>query len=84
LYVVKRYSFVNYLLFSTRFLKFPFGVLLPLALAGAWLLRSRWRRFLPLYLFIGAYSLSFIVFFVSSRYRTPMIPMVAILAAIVL
>jgi tetratricopeptide (TPR) repeat protein len=80
LYVAKRYSFVNYLLFSTRFLKFPFGVLLPLALAGAWLLRSQWRRFLPLYLFIGAYSLSFMVFFVSSRYRTPMVPFVAILA----
>ncbi len=82
LYVVKRYSFVNYLLFSTRFLKFPFGVLLPLALAGVWLLRRQWRQFLPLYLFIGAYSLSFIVFFVTSRYRTPMIPMLAILAAI--
>jgi tetratricopeptide (TPR) repeat protein len=82
LYAVKRYSFVNYLLFSTRFLKFPFGILMPLALAGVWLFRSRWRRLLPLYLFIGAYSLSFIVFFVTSRYRTPMIPFVAILAVI--
>jgi tetratricopeptide (TPR) repeat protein len=81
-YGVKRYSFINYLLFDSRFLKFPFGVLLPLALAGAWLCRKQWRRFLPLYLFVGAYSLSFIVFFVCSRYRLPLAPLAAILAAI--
>jgi Tfp pilus assembly protein PilF len=79
LYTVKHYSFINYLLFKTQFLKFPFGILLPLALAGVWLWRREWRRFLPLYLFVVAYSLSFIVFFVTSRYRTPMIPIVAIL-----
>jgi 4-amino-4-deoxy-L-arabinose transferase-like glycosyltransferase len=80
LYTVKHYSFINYLLFKTQFLKFPFGMLLPLALAGVWLWRREWRRFLPLYLFVAVYSLSFIVFFVTSRYRTPMIPIVAILA----
>jgi tetratricopeptide (TPR) repeat protein len=82
LYAVKRYSFINYVLFNSRFLKFPFGILLPLALAGVWFCRSQWRRFLPLYLFVVAYSLSFIVFFVTSRYRTPMIPIVAILAVL--
>jgi Flp pilus assembly protein TadD len=82
LYDVKRNSFINYLFFNSRFLKFPFGILLPLALAGAWLCRSHWRRFLPLYLFAGAYSLSFIVFFVCSRFRTPLVPIVAIFAAI--
>jgi tetratricopeptide (TPR) repeat protein len=81
LYAVKRYSFINYLFFSSRFLKFPFGILLPLALAGVWFCRTQWRRFLPLYLFAGAYSLSFIVFFVTSRYRLPLIPIAAILAA---
>ncbi len=82
LYDVKRYSFINYLFFNSPFLKFPFGILLPLALAGVWLCRSRWRRFLPLYLFAGAYSLSFIVFFVCSRFRTPLVPLVATFAAI--
>ena len=82
LYVVKRYSFIDYLLFNSKFLKFPFGILLPLALAGVWLCRRRWRRLMPLYLFVGAYSLSFIAFFVTSRYRMPMIPVVAILAVI--
>jgi tetratricopeptide (TPR) repeat protein len=82
LYDVKRYSFINYLFFNSRFLKFPFGILLPLALAGVWLCRSQWRRFLPVYLFAGAYSLSFIIFFVCSRYRMPLVPIVAIFAAI--
>jgi tetratricopeptide (TPR) repeat protein len=79
---VKRYSFINYLLFNSKFLKFPFGILLPLALAGVWLCRRPWRRLLPLYLFVGAYSLSFIAFFVTSRYRMPMIPIAAIFAAV--
>jgi len=78
LYSVKRYSFINYLFFSSRFLKFPFGILLPLALAGVWLSRRQWLRLLPVYLFGTAYSLSFIVFFVCSRYRLPLIPFVAV------
>ena len=82
LYAVKHYSFINYLLFNTGFLKFPFGILLPLALAGVWLWRREWRRFLPLYLFVVAYSLSFIIFFVTSRYRTSIIPIVAIFGVI--
>ncbi|HTW90861.1 MAG TPA: tetratricopeptide repeat protein [bacterium] len=82
LYAVKHDSFINYLLFNSGFLKFPFGILLPLALAGVWFRRKEWRRFLPLYLFVVAYSLSFIVFFVTGRYRTSVVPIVAILAAI--
>jgi tetratricopeptide (TPR) repeat protein len=56
-------------------------VLLPLALAGVWLRRRQWLQLLPLYLFCAAYSLSFIVFFVCSRYRLPIIPIVAIFGA---
>ena len=82
LYAAKRYSFINYLLFNSKFLKFPFGILLPLALVGVWLCRRQWRRLLPLYLFVGAYSLSFIAFFVTSRYRMPMVPIAAILASV--
>jgi 4-amino-4-deoxy-L-arabinose transferase-like glycosyltransferase len=81
LYSVKRLSFINYLFFSTRFVKFPFGILLPLALAGIWFRRRQWRPLLPLYLFCAAYSLSFIVFFVCSRYRLPVIPFAAAFGA---
>jgi tetratricopeptide (TPR) repeat protein len=35
-----------------------------------------------LYLFAGAYSFSFIVFFVCSRYRMPLVPLAAILASV--
>jgi len=82
LYAAKRYSYIDYLFFNSRFLKFPFGILLPLALAGVWFRRREWRRLLPLYLFVVAYSLSFVVFFVTSRYRTSIVPIAAILAAI--
>jgi tetratricopeptide (TPR) repeat protein len=80
LYAVKRYSFINYLLFNSTLLKFPFGILLPFALAGAWFARKSWRRLLPAYLLIAAYSLSFVAFFVTSRYRMPLVPIAAVLA----
>jgi Tfp pilus assembly protein PilF len=81
LYSARRYSFINYLFFSSRFLKFPFGILLPLALAGMWLWRRQWLALLPLYLFGAAFSLSFVVFFVCSRYRLPVIPFAAVFGA---
>ncbi len=74
LYFFKRYTFLNYLLFNTPILKFPFGVLLPLALTGIYLTRKRWRLLLPVYLFLIAYPLSFIPFFITARYRLPVIP----------
>jgi 4-amino-4-deoxy-L-arabinose transferase-like glycosyltransferase/TolA-binding protein len=80
LYSIKRYSYISFLLFNSRFLKFPFGVLLPLALAGAYLARRQWRQWLPVYLFLVAFSASFIVFFVTSRYRVPLVPFAIVLA----
>lgn len=65
---------------------FPYGALSALALAGAALVladpaeRRRW--FWPL-LFLGAYSLTVIAFFVTSRYRMPVLPINACLAACV-
>jgi Flp pilus assembly protein TadD len=58
---------------------FPFGVLLPLAAVG---LFFRWRQIPgPVTLFVFLYSVSIILVFVSSRYRTPMAPVVCCLAA---
>jgi len=74
LYFFKRYTFLNLLLFSTPVLKFPFGVVLPLALVGIYLTRRRWQNLLPVYLFFGVYALSFIPFFVTARYRLPVVP----------
>jgi Flp pilus assembly protein TadD len=58
---------------------FPFGLLLPLAVAG--LIVHRRRIPAPLSLFVILYPLSIILVFVSARYRVPMVPVLAVLAA---
>ncbi len=80
IYFFKRYSFLNPLVFSTGVFKFPFGLLLPLALVGLWFFR-RVRRRVPVYLFLAAYGLSFVPFFVTARFRMPLVPLFVIMAA---
>ncbi|MFO7638048.1 MAG: tetratricopeptide repeat protein [bacterium] len=80
IYAAKRRTFINPFLFETSWLKIPFGLLLPLALAGAWLLRRQRGRLAPLYLFLGAYGLSFVPFFITARYRLPLVPVLLGLA----
>jgi tetratricopeptide (TPR) repeat protein len=78
---------------------FPFGILLPIALAGMvtfWLAaraRKRTEAGRPspeeapefgrgfLALLIGVYALSVILFFVTSRYRLPVVPLLLLFAA---
>ncbi|MCJ7778914.1 MAG: tetratricopeptide repeat protein, partial [Sedimentisphaerales bacterium] len=58
---------------------FPFGLFLPLALVG---LVSYWRQTpVVMKLFLLTFPLSVILVFVASRYRTPMIPVMSIMAA---
>jgi len=58
---------------------FPFGLVFPLAVLGV---IFNWRRIpVPLVLFMVFYPLSIILVFVSSRYRVPMVPLLAVLAA---
>ena len=59
---------------------FPFGIVGPLAVCG-WLLALRHRRASLLTLFVAAYGVGVIAFFVTARYRLPMIPALLILAA---
>lgn len=58
---------------------FPFGILLPWVLVGAWFGRRETPRILPL--FLVTYAASVVLVFVSSRYRLAWIPPAAILAA---
>jgi tetratricopeptide (TPR) repeat protein len=58
-----------------------FGMLLPLAVAGAWVLWPERRRLWPLYALAAAYAASVILFFVVARYRQPLVPLVMIFAA---
>ncbi len=61
-------------------LGFPFGVLFPLALIG---LATQGRRLgAPALLFLGLYSISVILVFVSDRYRLPLVPALAVAAAL--
>jgi tetratricopeptide (TPR) repeat protein len=58
---------------------FPFGVVLPFAVVG--LLFMRRRIPVPVYLYVILYPLAIILVFTASRYRTPMIPVLAVPAA---
>ncbi|HKY31989.1 MAG TPA: glycosyltransferase family 39 protein [Candidatus Polarisedimenticolia bacterium] len=58
-----------------------FGLLAPLAAAGMVLTARRWRDLLCLYLIGGGYLASVMLFFVFGRFRLPLIPVLAVLAA---
>jgi tetratricopeptide (TPR) repeat protein len=57
-----------------------FGVLAPLAAAGAFWTRRRWRELTALYLWLGVWTASVAAFFVLARYRLPLVPVLAIFA----
>lgn len=61
------------LLFSAG-VYFPFGLIAPLALIGLGFSIRRWRDYLLLYLVMGTYSLTLILFFVCARFRQPILP----------
>lgn len=82
IYFFSRFTFLRLLIHRLPLFFFPFGLLVPLAAAGALVLRQQWRRLLPLYLFIGGYALSFVPFFVTARYRMPLVPFLLVLAAV--
>lgn len=58
---------------------FPFGVLLPVAVVG-WVHQRR-RVPGPIWLLLTLYPLSIILVFVAARYRTPLVPVISVLAA---
>ncbi|MHB8810317.1 MAG: tetratricopeptide repeat protein [Desulfobulbaceae bacterium] len=84
LYFFKQYSPVlDTLLFSRSWLKFPFGLLLPLALPGIFLSFSRLGRENRYFLaYLAAVSAGLILFFITARYRVVLVPMLAIYAAL--
>jgi tetratricopeptide (TPR) repeat protein len=58
---------------------FSFGVLLALAVAGLWITRA--RQFGVLYAAVAGLMLSVALFYVFSRYRYPVVPILALFAA---
>jgi tetratricopeptide (TPR) repeat protein len=53
----------------------------PFALVGLFLLRSRWRELSGLYLIFGFYLVSLLPFWISSRYRLPVVGVMILFAA---
>lgn len=64
-----------------RFLPLGFTALASLALLGFCLAARDWRRLLPLWGFLPVYTASVVAFFVCSRFRVPVLPVLAIFAA---
>jgi tetratricopeptide (TPR) repeat protein len=57
------------------------GVILPLAFLGAWILRKERERLWLLYLLLGMYGAGMLMFYVFARYRHPMSPFLVLFAA---
>ncbi|MCK4460575.1 MAG: glycosyltransferase family 39 protein, partial [candidate division Zixibacteria bacterium] len=72
-------SIVQPLMFS-KWLHFPFGVVAPLAVIGLVLSLTQWRKFLPVYLMLGSYLLTLLLFFLCARFRQPMMPFMILFA----
>jgi 4-amino-4-deoxy-L-arabinose transferase-like glycosyltransferase len=80
MYVSRNYSrLLSLLVWKAGRFGFPFGILLPFSLLG--ILIGRRRIPWPMTLFLILYPLSIIMVFVSARYRTPLIPVMAIPAS---
>lgn len=82
LYSVRPESRVLRALVGPRPFYFPDGVLMPLSLVGiAASLRDRARLFWPL-AFVATQVLAIAMFFVSARYRVPVLPVLALFATV--
>ncbi len=79
-YLPNEFSSVMNLLLHRGSLYFPFGLLAPLGLIGIILSLREWRTYLLPHLFFGAFSLSLIAFFVCSRFRQPLVPILILFA----
>lgn len=64
-----------------RWLPPSFGLLGPLAVIGLWLSLRGGRRQFPLWGFTLTYVISVVLFFVCARFRTPVLPLFAVLGA---
>lgn len=81
IYFFSRWSSLLRLLLWDWVLRFPFGIIGPLSLLGIILLARYWKKYFLLYAFILSYMLSVILFFVTSRFRLPVIPFLIIFAS---
>lgn len=72
-YFARSYSPVMAALLWEWGLSFPAGILIPLALVGMAAAWPKRRRFAPLYIFTALYAGTILMFFVTGRYRMPLV-----------
>ncbi|MBN1211200.1 MAG: glycosyltransferase family 39 protein [candidate division Zixibacteria bacterium] len=63
-----------------KIIYFPYGLVAPLALLGLGLTLQNWRKYLLIYLVLGSYLISLMLFFVCARFRQPVLPLMLLLA----
>ncbi len=80
IYLSRELSSVMKPLLFSGVLFFPYGLLAPLALIGLAVSLTQWRRFLLVYLTIGAYLITLLLFFVCARFRQPLLPFMILFA----
>ncbi len=81
LYFFAHRTYLLKLLMWRNLIAFPWGILLPLAVVGLLLCRSWTARSKTLALFLLCYVPAVILFFVTARYRLPMVPVLVLFAA---
>ena len=85
-YFARTHSHVLSLLLWKHGLAFPFGLVAPLALLGLYAFgrspQGRTAEGRLLLLFLACYALSVVLFFVTSRYRLPTVPVLLLFAAL--
>ncbi len=81
IYADRGYSMLLSALLWKRVIAWPSGLIIPLGLVGIGLLHRSWREhFLP-WCSLAAQTAFLLAFFVTARYRLPMLPLLAIYAA---
>jgi len=81
IYLYRQFSALLKFLVWLLYIAFPFGFIGPLALTGMFLTRTKIKKLLLVYLFIIFYMCGVILFFVTGRFRLPVIPFLIIFAA---
>ena len=81
LYFSSRWSPLLRLLLWDWILRIPFGIIGPLSILGMILNAKFWKRYFLIYAFILSYMFSVILFFVTSRFRLPVIPFLVLFAS---
>ncbi len=83
IYFARQYSHVISFLLWDYLLSFPFGVISPLFIIGLFLTWKNDRNDLTiLRLYVFTYTLSVLLFFVTARYRIPVLPLFILYAAV--